>query len=118
AQHHMLSWVMRTCPGGGHAGAHTAVKGVLKEQRLDAELARRERPEDVVCVVCAVIVANPCVVSAYDEMRAAVVLTQATRVLHWSRRRPVIQASRPPSTRASGRTLRTSQHRRRSGTER
>src|SRR5262245_49251811 len=70
----MLSWVMRTCPGGGHAGAHTAVEGVLKEQRLNAELARRERPEDVVCVVCAVIVANPRVVSAYDEMRAAVVL--------------------------------------------
>ena len=50
--------------------------------------------------------------------RSRAILGVTRRVEAWSRRRPVIQPSAPASARRSGRTLRTSQQRRRSSRDR
>ena len=57
-----------------HRAADAAEEGVLEEHRLDPELVRLELVEDQLRVVGAVVVADPRVVAADDEVRAAVVL--------------------------------------------
>src|SRR5918996_3857089 len=60
--------------GRRHLAAGPAPEGVLEEHRLDVELVRLELVEDELGVVGAVVVADAGVVSADDEVRAAVVL--------------------------------------------
>src|SRR5262245_41800 len=57
-----------------HLAADLAPERVLEEHRLDVELVRLELVEDELGVVGAVVAADSRVVSADDEVRAAVVL--------------------------------------------
>src|SRR5204863_3165206 len=58
----------------GHRAADLAPERVLEEHRLDPELVRLELIEDALRVVRAVVVADACVITADDEVRAAEVL--------------------------------------------
>ena len=74
AQHDVRLGPVRAGLGRCHGAARATEEGVIEEQWLDAQLARRERAEDVVRVVGAVVVADAGMVAADDEVRAAVVL--------------------------------------------
>src|SRR5436190_17597307 len=73
-QEHVLLLVMRTRLRGRHRPARSAPERVLEEHRLDVELVRLELVEDELRVVRAVVVADAGVITADDEVGAAVVL--------------------------------------------
>src|SRR5207302_6629670 len=73
AQRFVLVGRVGARPDRGHAGAGTAVEGVLELQDLDAELAWRVLVEDPMGGVSVVVAAHSRVVATDDEMRAAVV---------------------------------------------
>ena len=65
--------VVRAGLVGGHPLALVAPEGVLEHQRLDPELVDVEVVEDLLGIVCAVVVADAGVVAPDDEVGAAVV---------------------------------------------
>jgi len=57
-----------------HLAALLAVEGMLELQGDDADLIYREFVEDLLCLVCSVVLANAGVVTANDDMCTAIVL--------------------------------------------
>ena len=83
---------------------------MLEEEHIDAQLARPKGLEDPVCVVGAVVAADPRVVAPDDEVRAAVVLAQ-DRVEHRLARPRVAHREREHrQQRAIGREVLLEQH--------
>jgi hypothetical protein len=61
---------------GGHRTALVTVERPVQTQRLDAQRPGRDFPEDFLRVVGTVVIAHAGVVAPYDQVRAAVILSE------------------------------------------
>src|SRR3990170_3906857 len=71
----MMTGVMRAAFIGCHTLALLAIKGVVKKHRRYADFLRVKLIKYIMRIKCAVIIANTCMVSSDNKMRAAVVFS-------------------------------------------
>src|SRR5258708_34326327 len=70
-----------------HSITCAAEKGMLEEQRRDTEFDRVKLREDVVCIISAVVIAHPGMVTSYNKVRTTVILAyqRVKNRLTWTR---------------------------------
>src|SRR6266516_176651 len=90
----MVITAVRAGLRGCHRVAGATEEGVVEEHRCDAQLGRVELCKDVVSIIGTIVTPYTCMIAAYNEMRAAIVLAHQgmedrfawTSVTHGSRK--------------------------------